>query len=511
MNDGLARTPPMGWNSWNKFSCHIDENIVREIADAMVSTGMKDAGYEYVVIDDCWMAPTRDANGNLQPDSRTFPHGIKALADYVHSKGLKFGIYSCNGTRTCQGLPASLGYEEQDARLFASWDVDYLKYDFCYSEKAVCEIDKITVDGVDYEAEAPENVIEGGAAIGFLSKCSGERCVSQIGEGSGSLEFTSVHVPRAGCYQLTIQYVHRGGDVGPRAVFMSVNGKEGQRLRLINWTYERDAVSTLEVPVELQEGGNRIRFYNPYTSREITIQNYTKMSQALQATGRPIVFSLCEWGTHRPWEWGAPIAHLWRTTGDIFDKWESVLSILDRQVGLERYAGPGGWNDPDMLEVGNGGMTATEYRAHFSLWCLLNAPLMAGNDLRHMDEETRAILTNKEVIAVNQDPAGVQGSRIRKDGDQEVWAKVLANGDRAVILFNRGESDTLMEVSLAELGFGDAGGTAASAGAAGAPGAHYVARDLWEHRDVAFNGEGKLRAVVPGHGVAMFRVGRCPK
>ena len=267
----IARTPPMGWNSWNKFGCNVSEQLIREVADAMVSSGMKDAGYQYVVIDDCWQV-ARDASGNIVPDPERFKGGMKALADYVHSKGLKFGVYSDAGARTCEGRPASSGFEVEDARMYASWGVDYLKYDWCNS------------DGVD-----------------------------------------------------------------PKIA-------------------------------------------------------YPTMRDALRASGRPILFSMCEWGSNKPWTWARGVSHIWRTTGDIQDRWQSFVRLLDQQVGLEKFAGPGGWNDPDMLEVGNGGMTTPEYRAHFSLWCLLSAPLMAGNDIRKMTPEIHDILTNKDVIAIDQDP-----------------------------------------------------------------------------------------------------------
>ena len=283
--DGLAPTPPMGWNSWNKFGCRIDENLIRETADAMVSSGMKDAGYKYVNIDDCWEATARDANGRLTTDTARFPHGMKALADYVHSKGLKIGIYSSAGTGTCQRRPASLDHEVVDAQTFAEWGIDYLKYDNCNNQN-------------------------------------------------------------------------------------------------------RPAV-----------------------------ERYKAMGDALKATGRPIVFSLCEWGQNTSWEWGKSVGgDLWRTTGDIRDQWASVVRLLDLQVGLEKYSGPNAWNDPDMLEVGNGRMTYDEYVAHFSLWALMNAPLIAGNDLRSMSDSTKMILENKEVIAVDQDWGGVQGRKVRDDG-----------------------------------------------------------------------------------------------
>ncbi len=355
----LAPTPPMGWNSWNKFGCKIDEALIRETADALVASGMKRVGYKYVNIDDCWMAKTRDALGRLQPDPERFPHGIKALADYVHAKGLKLGIYSSAGTATCQDFPASLDHELTDARTWGEWGVDYLKYDNCNNQKR------------------PE------------------------------------------------------------------------------------------------------------------LERYRAMGLALRAQPRPIVYSLCEWGSGQPWQWGKTVGgNLWRTTGDIEDKWSSVLKILDLQDSIAKFAGPNGWNDPDMLEVGNGGMSDTEYRAHFSLWALLNAPLIAGNDLRSMSSATREILTNWEVIAVDQDWGGEQGHRLRQDGDKEVWVKPMRNGGRAVVLLNRGEAPAGITVTAEELGLPVRRG--------------YTARDLWAHRTLPM--EHALSAQVPAHGVAMFVV-----
>ena len=325
--NGLALVPPMGWNSWNHFGCDISEVTIRKEADAMASSGMRDAGYQYLVVDDCWEGE-RDARGNIQADPRRFPSGIGALADYVHAQGLKFGIYSDAGDRTCQGRSGSRGREFQDAQQYARWGVDYLKYDWCHAE---------------------------------------------------SLEVRAA---------------------------------------------------------------------------------YETMGDALRATGRPIVFSVCEWGTHKPWLWAASVGgNLWRTTGDIYDGWVSsgrdrngVLNILDLQSGLEAFAGPGHWNDPDMFEVGNGGMSPDQYRAHFSLWAILAAPLMAGNDLSTMSEETRRILTNREVIAVDQDPLGVQGHRAVRNGDTEIWVRPLEGGNQAVVLLNRGATGTTIRLEWSALG-----------------------------------------------------------
>ena len=363
--NGLALTPPMGWNSWNKFNCNIDESLIHKMADAMVASGMKDAGYQYIVIDDCWHG-VRDADGFIQPDPKRFPSGMKAVADYVHSKGLKFGIYSDAGRKTCGGRPGSQGYEYQDALQYARWGVDYLKYDWC--------------------------------------------------------------------------------NTGTR------NAQEA----------------------------------------------YTLMADALRATGRDIVFSLCEWGNQQPWLWGKTVGNLWRTTGDIYDKWEGkhtyslgVMNIVDINEPLWPYAGPGHWNDPDMLEVGNGGMTDTEYRSHFSLWAIMAAPLIAGNDLSNMDEATKRILLNREVIAINQDPLGVQGRRVSKQGDKEVWVKPLSGGGRAVLLLNRGTQPLQIAVDWAQLDY--------------PAGLQAEVRDLWQHKQLAPQ-RGRYAAEVPGHGVFVVKV-----
>jgi alpha-galactosidase len=349
----------MGWNSWNRFQTAIDERLIRESAEAIVETGMRDVGYRYVVIDDGWEASERDADCDLVPDRTRFPSGIAALAEHVHELGLGFGIYTCAGTRTCAEFPGSLGYEFRDARRFAAWGVDYVKIDWCNT--------------------------------------------------SG---------------------------LGTRAV-------------------------------------------------------YGKWSQAFRAAGRPMVLNVCEWGRTRPWEWAGPMGHLWRTTWDIQDTWESFTGIIDRQRGLAAYSGLDHWNDPDMLEVGNGGMSLEEYRAHFSLWCLLAAPLMAGNDVRSMSDDIRAILTAPEPIAVDQDPLGRQGDRVSAEDDREVWARELADGSWAILLFNRGPAAREVTARWVDLGW--------------PPRERALVRDLWERMDLGTAAEG-YAASVPAHGARMLRL-----
>ncbi len=373
----LAQTPPMGWNSWNQFGCRINEQLIRETADAMVSRGMRDAGYEYIVIDDCWQQ-RRDSVGNIIVDAKAFPSGIKALADYIHARGLKFGIYSDGGVRTCAGRPGSRGYEFQDARTYASWGVDYLKYDWCHSE--------------GQSAEA----------------------------------------------------------------------------------------------------------------------SYRLMRDELHKAGRPVVFSMCEWGSNNPWLWAKDIAHLWRTTGDISDcfscesNWGSlgVMQILDQQVNLRGYAGPGHWNDPDMLEVGNGGLTLTEARAHFGMWCLLSAPLMAGNDLRNMPKEINEVLTNKEVIAIDQDPLGREALKWMDYGDLEIWLKPLANGDFALGILNRGSEKITFDRSLQlvtyDTNFKPESYTYRID-------ENFKIRDLWGHKDLGTT-KSNFRSEIESHGLILLRL-----
>ncbi len=365
VSNGLALTPPMGWNSWNRFGCNVSEQLIKGIADAMVATGMRDAGYQYITIDDCWQVG-RDANGTIVADSTRFPDGMKALAAYIHSKGLKFGLYTDAGRRTCQGRPGSYGHEVQDAKTYAAWGVDYVKVDWCNSQ------------GINAPAQ------------------------------------------------------------------------------------------------------------------------YAKIRDALEASGRPIVFSICEWGSNQPWNWADTTGNLWRTTGDIRDRFQSMVANADLNMQYWRSAGPGHWNDPDMLEVGNGGMTPNEYRAHFSLWAIMAAPLIAGNDIRAMEDTTsrearitRSILLNRDVIAVDQDSLGVQGMLVQDyPPDLQVWVKPLQDGSKAVLLFNRASVPSPMTANWGRLGIRT-------------PAARV--RDLWAHKDLGVI-QRRYTAVVPSHGVVMLRV-----
>jgi alpha-galactosidase len=353
-----GRTPPMGWNSWNHFGCNVSDSLIRGQADAMVASGMRDAGYRYIVIDDCWQT-ARDGTGAIGADSVRFPLGIKALGDYVHGRGLRFGIYTDAGRATCKGRPGSFGHEQQDADTYAAWGVDYVKEDWCHAE-----------------------------------------------------------------------------------------GLNARR-------------------------------------------QYAKFHDALARTGRPIVLSICDWGINQPWDWAPAVGNLWRTTRDIKDAWPSMLDNLDQSAQHAAVAGPGAWNDPDMLEVGNGGMTDDEYRAHMSLWAILAAPLIAGNDLSAMSPTTKAILTNPDVLAVDQDSLGTQGMLVWEEPPAlQVWSKPLRDGARAVALLNRADTAATITATFGRLGLrGDSA----------------MVRDLWAHTNLGVFAR-QFKATVPPHGVAMLRV-----
>jgi alpha-galactosidase len=375
----LAPTPPMGWNTWNTFQTKINEDMLREMVDVFVSSGMREAGYQYFVLDDGWMAMERDQSGSLIPDPAKFPHGMKSFADYVHSKGLKFGIYNCAGSKTCAGYPGTRGHEYEDARLYASWGVDFLKYDWCNTD--------------------------------------------------------SLNAPEA----------------------------------------------------------------------------YKTMSAALRATGRPIVFSICEWGDHKPWLWAGGVGELYRSTGDIsasfsvrkpIGNWtpQSVLSIIDLQEAIRKYNGPNHWNDPDMLEVGNG-MTMVEDKSHFSLWCMLAAPLAAGNDLRKMTPQTRDILTNKEMINVDQDERGIAAFKMTMPDSLELWVKPLKNNELALCFFNRTDATRKIDLDWKDLNISD--------GMSGMD-IHFdrqlfTLRDLWAKKELGKT-EKKLKRSLDSHDVLVLRL-----
>jgi len=360
LDNGLGLKPQMGWNSWNHYACDVSEDLIKQTANAIVQTGLRDLGYNYVNIDDCWQV-SRDSDGNIVPDATRFPSGMKSLADYVHSLNLKFGVYSDAGEKTCQGRPGSLGYEEQDANSYASWGVDYLKYDNCFN------------DGID----------------------------------------------------------------------------------------------------------PKIR--------------YPPMRDALNATGRRIFFSMCEWGEEQPATWAGDVANSWRTTGDISDHWASVMSILTENNVWADYAGPGGWNDPDMLEVGNGGMTFNEYKAHFSLWSLIKSPLIIGCDVTNMSQDTVTILKKKEVIAVNQDTTISVGKRVSYSTASEIYAGNSSTAEY-VILLNKSSSKRTITLSFSSLPLFSTLQNQTSS-----------VRDIWNETDLGIF-TGSYATEVESHSVAFVKI-----
>ncbi|EXX68266.1 uncharacterized protein OCT59_013002 [Rhizophagus irregularis] len=356
LDNGLGRTPPMGWNSWNRFHCNINENLIKQTADALIKYGLDEVGYKYLNMDDCWEGK-RDEQGYIHASNVTFPSGIKALADYAHSKGLLFGIYSDAGYLTCARRPGSLGFEEQDAKTFASWEIDYLKYDNCNN-----------------------------------------------------------------------------------------NGKP-----------EED--------------------------------RYKVMRDALNATGRPIFYSICEWGRSAPYLWAPSVGNSWRTTGDIHPTWPSILGILQRQHRITKYAGPGGWNDPDMLQVGNGKLTVDEQKSHFSLWAALKSPLLLGFDIRNPSHDTLEIVKNTEIIAINQDPLGKSVNIVKSTSYLDIWVGKLSDGHVALLL-NKDESPTTIKLDFAK-----------HVNIRG----EILVRDLWEHEDKGIY-VNSYSCEVPKHGIAVLKL-----
>ena len=382
--EGLADKPQMGWSTWNKFQEKISEDVIIGIADAMVESGLRDAGYTYINIDDCWHGE-RDKDGFIQVDATKFPHGMKYLADYLHGKGLKLGIYSDAGTATCGSMPGSLGHEYQDALQYARWGVDYLKYDWC----------------------------------------------------------NTTNINPQGAYQL--------------------------------------------------------------------------ISDALRASGRPIFLSMCEWGNSHPWRWARDIGHSWRTTPDIWCNFDSlrvfpqgysqfgVMQCIQLNDTLRQYAGPGHWNDPDMLEVGNG-MTINEDRAHFTMWCMMASPLILGNDIRNMSAEVRDILTNREMIAVDQDALGVQGLHLMDDDGLQFWFKPLEGGDWAFVILNATKEDKTYALDWQKFNFTDKEVSGLST--------HfdtiiYQVYNLWTHKQegkTTLKSKKTRKITIPSHDVVAYRL-----
>ncbi|MDR1734543.1 MAG: alpha-galactosidase [Oscillospiraceae bacterium] len=473
---GDAATPPMGWSSWNTFRNRINESLILETAEAMLKSGLTAYGYNRVNIDDCWQSSQRDANGRLQPDFGTFPSGIPALVRKVNALGIKLGIYSSNGQFTCESLPASQGNELLDARTFAEWGIEYFKYDFCHNDPLPTRaplIEKISLisaaGGEAKEYGAGEALLEGGAAIERDAKLGTGYYIAGLSFGAGSATFT-VDAPAAGTYILTIGM--RKKYMVKKFLVVEVNGDKTYDT-IVPAVWPMTAVDGRhQMTVELAAGENKLKFCNPIASRfDSAAYLYTRMGKALiQATEevaaregkpvKPITYSICEWGFRLPWKWGRGAGNLWRTTLDIRPNWAHILAIYEVNVHLAQYAGPGGFNDPDMLEVGNGGLNYEENKSHFTLWCMMNAPLLLGNDIRKFlnpdgtpdtQNEAYKVVTNREVIALDQDPLARQCRRISTNGFGDILVKDLAGGDAAICFLNKGSTTRLFSIPLERL------------------------------------------------------------
>ncbi len=517
-DNGAALTPPMGWSSWNSFRTEISEKKILQIAEAMKKSGLLDAGYNYVNLDDCWHSSTRDADGRLRGDLATFPRGIKPLVEDLNKMGFKAGIYSSNGTLTCEDLPASLGNERIDAETFAEWGIEYFKYDFCHNKAITSKaplIDKVIITdkngGNEQILEAENGELYGTAKI--IEDKDGSY-VSRLDSNMGSVRFSFVNVPEDGEYALTL-VVRKAGD-NKKYATVTVNDINVYPVD-IPPTKAWSRTGRCQITVNLNKGDNTIEIKNPIGSRmDSAATQYINMGKELKRATKlyaeknnvpekPIVYSICEWGTNKPWKWGAQAGNLWRTTPDIKPVWASILGIYEVNVKLADYSGIGGWNDPDMLEVGNGKLTVEENKSHFTLWCMLCAPLILGNDIRTFidadgnvdyDNKILQIVTNKDLIAVNQDKKGVQCRRMKTNAISDILVKPLDKGDVAICFFNKSNAEKDMSVSLkdvANLSYVELNDVGA-----------YQFTDLWSKEiDVT---SGSINARVPSHGVRVFRV-----
>ena len=520
LENGAAPTPPMGWASWNLFGRHINENLIGEMAEAMRALRLDELGYTYVNVDDCWMSSVRDAQGRLQGDLSAFPSGMKALAEKVNGCGFKLGLYTSNGTFTCEDLPSSLYHEAVDAATFAEWGVEYFKYDFCHNEPiptAAPELRELRLalpgqeDSVTVGIDSAE--LRGGAEIRTDAVLTGDgRYIGGLDTG-GTAVFYDVIVPEGGEYTLTL-CVRKAGN-SKKYAEVSVNGADvypvyGPPSR------GKPKDGRIQLTVKLNAGKNNIMICNPVRSRmDSAAKQYRNMGLLLRSAAeaqaekegrevRPICFSICEWGLNRPWLWGASAGNLWRTTPDIRPQWLSVLAIYERNVRLYKYASPGHYNDPDMLEVGNGDLTDEENRTHFSLWCMMAAPLILGNDLRSFllpdgrpdrTNETLRTITNRFAIAIDQDPLCKQCKRV-KTGIVDVLVKPLQNRELAVCVLNKGNQPT-------EAGF-DLGELCADEYVTMPKAPRYTVTDVWGN--TTFVLQNSLKATVPAHGVRLYRI-----
>ncbi len=517
-NNGAALTPPMGWSSWNTFRQNINEKVILDIAKAVKESGLADAGYVYINLDDCWQSSMRDENGKMQGDFSTFPHGIKWLVEQINSLGLKVGIYSSNGTLTCEDLPASLYNEQIDAETFAEWGIEYFKYDYCHHVLIPTEapyIDSISIIGNSIENElvyqAKDATLKGDAKV--VNEEDGKTYVKGLCSSLGTIEFNNIEVPEDGEYIFTL--IMRKNTSKGQFCVVTVNGTDKYDFLIA----EQKAFSRegrRQIKINLKAGTNTVSITNPVASpMDSAAMQYERMGKELvKATKKyaqennceekKILYSICEWGWNKPWKWGGKAGNIWRTTGDIQPNWASVMGIYEFNVRLDKYAGPGAFNDPDMLEVGNGNLTFEENKSHFTLWSMMAAPLILGNDIRSFikedgtvdkDNKVLQILTNKEVIAVNQDKLGIQCKRI-KAGLKDILVKPLENNEVAVCFFNKTNSNTQMTCSMTDIH---------NVVEVSLPNAEsYTFKELWFKTEDTVTD--RITTTVAPHGVKVFRI-----
>ena len=518
-NNGVALTPPMGWSSWNLFRHRINEDIIKSIGDAMDKSGLKDAGYIYVNIDDCWQASERDENGKLMWDKLSFKGGIKNLSEYMNERGLKLGIYSSNGTLTCEDYPASLRHERTDAETFAEWGVEYFKYDFCHNVKIPEIAPKIFAlsvadgrTGEEFAVLSPGDFeLKGRARLVADEEVFSSAYVTGLDSRNGSFS-VKVNAPYDGDYILTLHI--KKENKREKFVMIEIGGDEYHIYA--PGTKSPTPEGKAQTTIRLREGENKLVFSNSVGSRmDSAAIQYKLMGRELKRATKkfaeengteekPIIFSICEWGLNQPWKWGRQAGNLWRTTGDIQPKWASVLAIYEFTVRLSKYASKGGWNDPDMLEVGNGDLTFEENKSHFSLWCMMNAPLILGNDVRQFikedgtvdtDNKVYQILTNKTMIGINQDKLGTPCKRV-KTGVVDVLIKPLENSKMALCILNKGTKEAEKEITLSKL---------ANEGILNLPKKDsYKVYDVWE--DETAENLSTLKTSVASHGVKVYIV-----
>lgn len=459
-SNGTALTPPMGWSSWNTFRQNISEELILSTAKAVKDSGLLDAGYQYINLDDCWQSSLRDKDGRLQGDLEKFPNGIQPVISQINRMGMKVGLYSSNGTLTCEDLPASLGREELDAQTIADWGCEYFKYDFCHhkvisGEAPVIEALEISEPGKSAGLTLyPEDAeLTGRARVLNIKKLPSGKGIGMLNHAAGTAVFRPT-VNKGGTYVLTI-LIYKQLATREQYLQVIVNGKVNE----VFFPTAKGFTPTgrTQAMIELKEGVNEIVLTNPVvTAADSSFIQYSRMGSALKKAAhkaavekgireKPIVFSICEWGMAFPWHWGSRAGNLWRTTPDINASWKSIQLIYSHNIKLYKHACPGAWNDPDMLEVGNGKLTANENKTHFSLWCMMAAPLILGNDVRLLVGSDGApiehhpvlkTVTNKNLIAIDQDPLGKPAKRIKKVRGVDIIGRPLANGDIALCFYN---------------------------------------------------------------------------